>query len=73
MLYAVHAESFDATPKIPYTPRIYGFKVHATAWDEMKRRRQLEIANERTVRAAHRSGGGGGGGGGGAAGGVVHA
>ena len=56
MLFAVHAESFEKLSKSPFVPRIYGFKLHESAWEEMRRRRQLEISNERTIRAAQKHG-----------------
>lgn len=54
MLHAVHADAFDTPPLTRYVPRIYGFKLHSSAHEEMRRRRQLEIANERLVRSSHK-------------------
>eukprot|EP00048_Salpingoeca_helianthica_P015776 m.228541 g.228541 ORF g.228541 m.228541 type:complete len:219 (+) comp17508_c0_seq1:293-949(+) len=54
MLFAVHADRFPAAPLQHYVPRIYGFKVHESADEEMRRRRQLEISNEKSIRAGQR-------------------
>jgi casein kinase II subunit beta len=56
MLYAVHADAFESKALVPFVPRIYGFKIHSSAYDEMRRRRQQELANERQLRGSHKHG-----------------
>ncbi|EDQ84122.1 uncharacterized protein MONBRDRAFT_13118 [Monosiga brevicollis MX1] len=56
MLFAVHPEFRPTQQVTHYEPKIYGFKLHATAYEEMKKRRDVErdietaVASMRTAR-----------------------
>ena len=42
MLFAVHPEYRPQAPFAPFTPRCFGFKIHPGAFDEQKKRKDLE-------------------------------
>jgi casein kinase II subunit beta len=42
MLFAVHPDFRPTQTVEAYQPKIYGFKLHATAYDEMRKRREVE-------------------------------
>lgn len=49
MLFAVHPEYRPTKPAVKYQPKIYGFKLHHTAYAEQRQRRELERERERMV------------------------
>lgn len=54
MLFAVHPEYRPADEVLRYVPRIYGFKLHKTAYAEQRARRELERERERTLHNARK-------------------
>lgn len=51
MLFAVHSECRPCKPQHAFVPKIYGFKLHHTAYAEQKARRDLERERERVLHA----------------------
>lgn len=49
MLFAVHPEYRPSEPNVKYVPRIYGFKLHKTAYKEQRARKELERERERML------------------------
>lgn len=49
MLFAVHPEYRPTEEKINYIPKIYGFKLHKSAYKEQRDRRELDRERERML------------------------
>lgn len=49
MLFAVHPEYRPTEKKLCYQPKIYGFKLHKTAYAEQRARRELDRERERAI------------------------